>query len=159
MSVKVVEGDLFKSSAQVLVNTVNCVGVMGKGIALEFKKRYPAMYERYKVLCKEGYINIGSLWLYKADDGKWILNFPTKQHWLNPSEIDYIIQGLDKFIATYKERGITSIAFPMLGCNNGGLDKSLVLMIMREYLNTCEDLDVEIYCNWENNECNSGKNS
>lgn len=159
MSVKVVQGDLFTSSAQTLVNTVNCVGAMGKGIALEFKKRYPAMYERYKVLCKEGYIKIGSLWLYKDDDGKWILNFPTKQHWLNPSEIDYIIQGLDKFIATYKERGITSIAFPMLGCNNGGLDKSLVLMIMREYLNTCEDLDVEIYCNWESNECNSDKNS
>lgn len=149
MSVKVVQGDLFDSSAQTLVNTVNCVGAMGKGIALEFKKRYPAMYKRYKELCEQGYIKVGSLWLYKADDGKWILIFPTKIDWRNPSELDYVIQGLDKFIATYKERGITSIAFPMLGCNNGGLDKSLVLMIMREYLNTCDGLDAEIYCNWD----------
>ena len=107
------------------------------------------MYKRYKELCEQGYIKVGSLWLYKADDGKWILNFPTKIDWRNPSELDYVIQGLDKFIATYKERGITSIAFPMLGCNNGGLDKSLVLMIMREYLNTCDGLDAEIYCNWD----------
>ena len=147
MPVKVVQGDLFKSSAQTLVNTVNCVGAMGKGIALEFKKRYPAMYERYKELCNQGHIKIGSLWLYKADDGKWILNFPTKDDWRNPSDIDYIVQGLDKFIATYKQKGITSIAFPMLGCNNGGLDKATVLMMMKMHLETCEDLDVEIYYN------------
>lgn len=148
MSVKVVQGDLFTSSAQTLVNTVNCVGAMGKGIALEFKKRYPAMYKRYKQLCNEKRIQIGTLWLYKdTDDGKWILNFPTKDDWRNPSEIDYIISGLDKFMVSYKERGITSIAFPMLGCNNGGLDKSLVLMLMREYFKNCDDLDVEIYYN------------
>jgi len=147
MPVKVVQGDLFKLSAQTLVNTVNCVGAMGKGIALEFKKRYPAMYERYKELCNKGHIKIGSLWLYKADDGKWILNFPTKDDWRNPSDMDYIVQGLDKFINTYKQKGITSIAFPMLGCNNGGLDKATVLMMMKMHLETCEDLDVEIYYN------------
>ena len=147
MSVKVVQGDLFKSSAQTLVNTVNCVGAMGKVIALEFKKRYPTMYKRYMELCNQGHIKIGSLWLYKADDGKWILNFPTKDDWRNPSDIDYIVQGLDKFIDTYKQKGITSIAFPMLGCNNGGLDKATVLMMMKMHLETCEDLDVEIYYN------------
>lgn len=147
MSVRIVQGNLFASSAQTLVNTVNCIGAMGKGIALEFKKRYPDMYKRYKQLCNENKIHIGTLWLYKANDGKWILNFPTKDDWRNPSDIDYIVRGLDKFISAYKKRGITSIAFPMLGCNNGGLDKSLVLMVMREYFRNLEDLEVEIYVN------------
>lgn len=147
MSVKVVQGDMFKSSAQTLVNTINCVGAMGKGIALEFKKRYPAMYDRYRQLCKDGLIQTGKLWLYKADDGKWVLNFPTKQHWRNPSKVEYIEQGLDKFVKTYKEKGIISIAFPMLGCSNGGLDKNEILPIMQKYLEQCDDLDVEIYYN------------
>ena len=147
MSVKVVQGDMFKSSAQTLVNTINCVGAMGKGIALEFKKRYPAMYDRYRQLCKNGLIQTGKLWLYKADDGKWILNFPTKRHWRNPSKVEYIEQGLDKFVKTYKEKGIISIAFPMLGCSNGGLDKNEILPIMQKYLEQCDGLEVEIYFN------------
>ena len=138
---------MFKSSAQTLVNTINCVGAMGKGIALEFKKRYPAMYDRYRQLCKNGLIQTGKLWLYKADDGKWILNFPTKRHWRNPSKVEYIEQGLDKFVKTYKEKGIISIAFPMLGCSNGGLDKNEILPIMQIYLEQCDGLEVEIYFN------------
>lgn len=147
MPVKVVQGDMFKSSAQTLINTINCVGAMGKGIALEFKKRYPAMYDRYRQLCKDGLIQTGKLWLYKADDGKWILNFPTKQHWRNSSKVEYIEQGLDKFVKTYKEKGIISIAFPMLGCSNGGLDKNEILPIMQKYLEQCDGLEVEIYFN------------
>lgn len=138
---------MFKSSAQTLINTINCVGAMGKGIALEFKKRYPAMYDRYRQLCKDGLIQTGKLWLYKADDGKWILNFPTKQHWRNSSKVEYIEQGLDKFVKTYKEKGIISIAFPMLGCSNGGLDKNEILPIMQKYLEQCDGLEVEIYFN------------
>ena len=87
--------------------------------------------------------------LLSADEMKIVFSRWQAQNPSPASELDYVIQGLDKFIATYKERGITSIAFPMLGCNNGGLDKSLVLMIMREYLNTCDGLDAEIYCNWD----------
>ena len=86
--VNIISGDLFQSDAQTIVNTVNCVGVMGKGIALEYKRRFPDMYYKYRELCIKKLFNVGQLWLYKTD-GKWILNFPTKQHWNNPSKIEY----------------------------------------------------------------------
>lgn len=138
------DGDLFESSCQTLVNTVNCVGVMGKGIAKEFKKRYPLMFARYHNICSRGLLKIGTLYLWKGND-KWVLNFPTKKHWKNSSQIEWIELGLKKFLLSYKEKGIKSIAFPMLGCNNGGLDKNDVLPLMREYLDKCDDLDIEIY--------------
>ena len=145
--VKVEKGSIFDSSAQTLVNTINCVGAMGKGIALEFKIRYPAMYEQYRVLCQRRLFKPGTLWIYKAEDGKWILNFPTKVHWRNPSKIEYIRAGLEKFVSTWKEKGITSVAFPLLGCSNGGLDWNEVLPIMKDYLERCEGLEVTIYLN------------
>lgn len=136
---------IFDSSAQTLVNTINCVGVMGKGLALEFKNRYPAMFDKYKSFCDKGAFKPGVLWIYKAEDGKWILNFPTKIDWRNPSEISYIEEGLKKFVEIWKEKGITSIAFPLLGCSNGGLDPDVVIPIMEKYLNQCDGLDVTIY--------------
>lgn len=139
------ERNIFETRCQTIVNTVNCVGVMGKGIALEMKNRYPEMFEKYKDFCQKGYIDIGKLWLYKYSDEKWILNFPTKKHWKDNSEYEYIEEGMKKFLNTYKERGIKTIAFPMLGCNNGGLDKDKVLQIMVQYLIKCEDIIVEIY--------------
>lgn len=130
---------------QTIVNTINCVGVMGKGIALVFKLRYPDMFDIYKEYCRSKLITTGKLWLYKGDDSDpWVLNFPTKFHWKYPSKLEYIEEGLEKFVATYKEKGITSIAFPMLGTNNGGLDKSTVLPLMEKYLSQC-DIPVEIY--------------
>ena len=137
--------NIFDSQCQTIVNTVNCVGVMGKGLALEMKKRYPDMFEKYKDFCNKGLIDVGKLWLYKHSDEKWILNFPTKKHWKNPSEYEYIEDGMIKFVETYKERGIKTVAFPMLGCSNGGLDKDIVLQIMTKYLIKCTDLFVEIY--------------
>ena len=137
--------NIFDSQCQTIVNTVNCVGVMGKGLALEMKKRYPDMFEKYKDFCNKGLIDVGKLWLYKHSDDKWILNFPTKKHWKNPSEYEYIEDGMIKFVETYKERGIKTVAFPMLGCSNGGLDKDIVLQIMTKYLIKCTDLFVEIY--------------
>ncbi|HVU49197.1 MAG TPA: macro domain-containing protein [Polyangia bacterium] len=116
-----VKGNLFQSPAKVLVNTVNTVGVMGKGIALVFKNVYPEMFARYQKLCEERQIRVGSLWLYKTPH-KWILNFPTKEHWRSPSTPEYIEAGLRRFVATYAEQGITSVAFPELGCGNGELD-------------------------------------
>ena len=136
--------DIFKSQCQTIVNTINCVGVMGKGLALEMKKQYPQMFDKYKGLCDKGLLDIGKLWLYK-DEEKWILNFPTKKDWRNPSEYSFIEYGMQKFIETYQSKSITSIAFPMLGCNNGGLDKDLVLEIMTKYLVKCDNLIVEIY--------------
>ncbi len=137
--------NIFDSQCQTIVNTINCVGVMGKGIALEMKKRYPEMFDKYKDYCDKGLIDVGKLWLYKHSDEKWILNFPTKKHWKNKSEYEYIESGMIKFLETYKERGIKTIAFPMLGCSNGGLDKDIVIQIMAKYLIQCTDLIVEIY--------------
>lgn len=136
---------IFDSNAQTLVNTVNCVGVMGKGLALEFKNRYPAMFDKYKSFCDKGVFKPGVLWIYKAEDGKWILNFPTKVDWKNPSELSYIREGLKKFVEIWEEKGIKSIAFPLLGCKNGGLDPDDVIPLMEKYLNKCEGLDVTIY--------------
>jgi O-acetyl-ADP-ribose deacetylase (regulator of RNase III) len=137
----VLKGDLFESDTQTIVNTINCVGAMGKGIALEYKKKYPEMYVKYVSLCKNKQISIGKLWLYKTET-KWILNFPTKDDWRNPSKVEYLVLGLEKFVATYKDKGITSIAFPLLGANNGGLDPKLSLDIMVRYL---KDLDIDVY--------------
>lgn len=144
--ISVIKGNIFNTHCQTIVNTVNCVGVMGKGIALVFKLRYPDMFPIYQDYCNRGLIGIGKLWLYKPEDARqaWVLNFPTKVHWKLPSEYTYVEQGLKKFAETYKEKGITSIAFPLLGTNNGGLDKEAVLRLMLRYLEPC-DIPIEIY--------------
>lgn len=145
MVIKYIKGNIFNSKAQTIVNTVNCVGVMGKGIALVFKLRYPKMFDLYKDYCKLKLIRIGKLWLYKGEENApWVLNFPTKFHWKYPSKIEYLEIGLEKFCSTYKDQGITSIAFPLLGTHNGGLYKDTVLNLMEEYLGKCE-IDIEIY--------------
>ncbi len=128
-----VRGDLFQSPARVLVNTVNTVGVMGKGIALTFKTIYPDMFKRYRALCEEKHFDIGKLWLYKTNH-KWILNFPTKKHWRAPSKLEYIEAGLQKFASSYAEQRITSVAFPELGCGNGELSWQDVRPLMIRYL-------------------------
>ena len=116
-----VEGNLFESPAQVLVNTVNEVGVMGKGIALEFKRICPEMFREYQELCESGKLKIGTLHLYRTPH-KWVLNFPTKKHWRQPSRIEYVEAGLVTFSRIYAEAGINSVAFPPLGCGHGQLD-------------------------------------
>ena len=143
--ITILQGDLFKSETQTIVNTINCVGAMGKGIALEYKKRYPDMYLAYRDLCFNKQISIGKLWIYKTED-KWILNFPTKDHWRNPSEISYLEKGLTKFIETYKQKCILSIAFPILGAGNGGINQDVSLEIMIKYLSQC-DIPIYIYKN------------
>ena len=137
-----VVGDLFSSPAKVLVNTVNTVGVMGKGIAYDFKRVYPEMFKQYQNYCENGMLEIGKLWLYKTPH-KWILNFPTKKHWRNKSNSEYIRAGLEKFADTYDSKGIVSISFPMLGCGNGELDwDTEVQPLMNEYLGR---LPIDIY--------------
>ncbi len=143
-----IHGNIFASNCQTLVNTVNCVGIMGAGIALEFKFRHPEMFEKYAAYCKQGLIAVGKLWLYKPSetsrDKRWVLNFPTKLHWKDPSRREYLEAGLAKFIESYRKRGIESIAFPILGAMNGGIDEEESLKIMREYLRECA-VPVEIY--------------
>lgn len=136
-------GDIFCSRAQTLVNTVNCMGVMGKGLALTFKQRYPAMFQEYAKLCELGLFDIGKLWLYKSAE-KWVLNFPTKYDWRAPTEIYYLEAGLEKFVSSYRQRQITSIAFPLLGASNGGIDPDVSFAIMEKYLSNC-DIPVTVY--------------
>lgn len=129
-----VKGDIFSSPSKVIVNTVNTVGVMGKGVALEFKNRYPDMFQSYKALCDEKKLDIGKLVLWK-NSSKWVLLFPTKKHWRNPSKMEYIEKGLEKFVENWDRLGANSIAFPRLGCGNGGLDWEDVRPLMEKYLN------------------------
>lgn len=124
---------IFESPAQTLVNTVNCVGAMGKGLAHAFKERDPDMFTAYKRICDQRLLEPGKLWLWRGM-GSWVLNFPTKLHWRNPSRIEWIEQGLAKFVAAYAEQGITEISFPQLGCGNGGLDWAEVRPLMEHYL-------------------------
>lgn len=145
MAVKQIKGNIFNTKCQSIVNTVNCIGVMGKGIAQVYKLRYPEMYIEYKEHCQQKLIKPGVLWLYnKKENAPWILNFPTKVHWKFPSKIDWIENGLKKFVDTFEQKGITSIAFPLLGTHNGGLDTKQVKDLMNEYLSKC-NIDIEIY--------------
>lgn len=126
-----------------MVNTVNCEGFMGAGIALEYRLRFPHMYEQYVNICEEELLRPGKLWIYKGAE-KWVLNFPTKNRWRSPSKDKYLRDGLEKFRSTYKYRQIESIAFPLLGAQNGGLEKGASLALMRTYLDDL-DIDIEIY--------------
>ena len=136
-----VKGDLFESPAKVLVNTVNTVGVMGKGIAKTFKEVYPEMFREYQGYCRDGSLTVGKLWLYKTPH-KWILNFPTKQHWRGKSRLEYIEAGLQKFAATYDRKLLLQVSFPMLGCGNGELDWDDVRPLMEQYL---RPLPIDVY--------------
>ncbi|WP_404296461.1 macro domain-containing protein [Halomonas sp.] len=145
MGFVIIRGNIFTTRCQTIVNTVNCVGVMGAGIALECRLRYPAMYERYEALCQQKLLQPGKLWLYRSPE-RWLLNFPTKQHWKHPSRLSYLRQGLEKFVATYRDKGIHSIAFPLLGADRGGIDPGDSLALIQGYLDTgLEDLDIEVY--------------
>lgn len=139
--IEYIEGDIFESPAQVIVNPVNTVGVMGKGLALAFKKRYPRAFERYKIACEKHLLTIGKLMLFYEPD-YWLLMFPTKENWRNPSKLEYIEKGLEKFVCSYAEKSITSVAFPRLGCGNGELKWDDVKLLMEKYLG---NLPINVY--------------
>lgn len=136
--------DLFDSAAQVVTNTVNCVGVMGKGVALQFKKRYPAMFEDYSARCAAKAVTPGVPYLWE-DDRSIILNFPTKAHWKENSKLEYIERGLQWLASSYESLGIHTIAMPALGCGNGGLDWKDVRPLLERYLGSLSDLEVFAY--------------
>ena len=137
-------GDLFESRAQTLVNTINCVGVMGKGVAEQFKRRFPAMYEDYKSRTDGKAVRLGEPYLYRDSSGRQIVNFPTKDHWRSPSRLSDIERGLDFLAACVAEWGITSIALPPLGCGNGGLEWSEVGPLIYRKLRHLP-IDVEVF--------------
>ncbi|MCC6612395.1 MAG: macro domain-containing protein [Anaerolineae bacterium] len=144
MPVIVVSGDLFQSQAQTLTNAVNCAGVMGKGIALEFKRRFPAMVEDYVRRCEMNEIRLGVPYVYSSTDHPWILNFPTKQHWRSKSKLDAIVAGLDYLTQHYQTWGVSSLAVPALGCGLGQLDWDTVKPIMLDYLGRMS-IPIELY--------------
>ena len=142
--IRVLNGNLFDSEAQTLVNAVNCVGVMGKGIALEFKRRFPEMFEKYAARCARGEVVLGQPYLHKRVGPPWILNFPTKEHWRSAASLPGIIGGLDYLHGHYKEWEITSIAVPALGCGLGHLQWSVVGPLLRGRLSGFE-IPVDLY--------------
>jgi O-acetyl-ADP-ribose deacetylase (regulator of RNase III) len=126
-------GDIFTAETQVLVNPVNCVGGMGKGLALQFKQRYPEMFKVYRWQCQHDEISIGHPLLYQQSL-PWILNFPTKTHWRLPSQLSYIEAGLVALLPLCDQHDIKSIAFPKLGVGEGGLSWEEVKPLMESYL-------------------------
>jgi len=141
---KVLIGDLFESRAQTLVNAVNCVGVMGKGIAEQFKHRFPAMFEDYKRRSKRKQVRLGEPYLYRDSSGVQIVNFPTKGHWRSPSRLADVEHGLDYLAKHAVEWSITSLALPALGCGNGQLEWSDVGPLIYRKLNELP-IDTELY--------------
>jgi len=137
-------GDLFSSSATCIVNTVNLEGFMGKGIAYEFKRRFPHNYKDYQLACKSKQIDIGKLH-YFVEDNRMIVNFPTKNKWREKSRIEYIEKGLLDLVKIIKENNIVSIAIPPLGCGNGGLNWLDVKKIIDEHLRNLENVSIEVY--------------
>ena len=137
-------GNIFDSSAQALVKPINCVGVMGKGLALQFKQKYPEMFEAYKEACRKKWIKIGNLFVFTEKD-KLIIGFPTKKHWKDKSELKYIEIGLIKFVELIKERNIKSIAIPALGCGLGQLKWDDVCDLMIKYLEPLNNVEIFVY--------------
>jgi O-acetyl-ADP-ribose deacetylase (regulator of RNase III) len=151
MSVTFKSGDLFLDKSEALVNTVNCVGVMGKGVALEFKHRWPENYKAYKKACDAKLLRPGNMLIFELtnlfgkNETKFIVNFPTKDHWRAKSKLEYISVGLDALVTDIKKYRIKSIALPPLGCGNGGLDWGIVRPMMLEKLSELDDVNVSIY--------------
>lgn len=142
--IKVLIGDMFDSRAATLVNTVNCVGVMGKGVAAEFKKRFPQMFEDYAARCAAKQVKPGEPYLYSDMLGTSVINFPTKDHWRSPSRLADVEHGLDRLVAQAGVWELRSLAVPPLGCGNGGLDWEQVGPVMYAKLSQL-DIPVEIY--------------
>lgn len=140
-NIQYLTGDIFTSQAQVTVNPVNCRGYMGRGLALAFKQRYPEMFAVYRKDCETGRLQIGHPTLYR-DSTPWILNFPTKDDWREPSKLEYIDMGLRYFVDNYRQASIKSIAFPKLGTLNGKLSWDAVGPLMAKYL---DNLDIGVF--------------
>ena len=118
------QGNLLEANVEAVVNTVNTVGVMGRCIALMFKERFPENFRLYQTACKAKKVRTGEMFITTNDElsgPRWIVNFPTKEHWKAPTRIEWVKSGLSDLVRVIKERGIRSIALPPLGCGNGGL--------------------------------------
>ncbi|MFW5432745.1 MAG: macro domain-containing protein [Methylophilaceae bacterium] len=153
MNVFFEKGNLFETDAEAIVNTVNCVGVMGKGVALEFKNRWPNNFKAYKKLCQSKSLRPGKSFIFDTGDlfgdarkpQRYLINFPTKDHWRSKSKFSYIEQGLDDLLVQLENLDIQSVALPPLGCGNGGLDWSEVRLFLEEKLSKIPTTNFYIY--------------
>jgi O-acetyl-ADP-ribose deacetylase (regulator of RNase III) len=146
--IRYAHGNLLDAETDALVNTVNTVGVMGKGIALMFKDRFPENYEAYRRACKAEGVGVGRMFVTESASlggPRWIINFPTKMHWRNPSRMEWIVSGLADLRRVIVERGIRSVAIPPLGSGNGGLDWAEVRPLIQSALGDLEGVDVVVY--------------
>jgi O-acetyl-ADP-ribose deacetylase (regulator of RNase III) len=145
---KFIKGNLLNAETEAIVNTVNTVGTMGKGIALQFKERFPQNFKAYKDACKKGIVKTGKMFVFTEIDlqgQKIIVNFPTKEEWYRKSEYKWIEEGLKDLVSIINEFKIKSISIPPLGCGNGGLKWDRVKDLMNNYLGTLSDVEVFIY--------------
>lgn len=145
---KLAHGDLLKTDAEAIINTVNCVGVMGKGIALQFKQAFPENYEAYRKACEAGEVKLGKMHVFDTGSMIWpryIINFPTKGHWKEKSRLLDIENGLQDLIRVLRDRGIESVAMPPLGCGNGGLQWSTVEKVIRGAFEGVEGVEVRLF--------------
>lgn len=144
MAYKEISGNIFNTKTMAIVNTVNCVGVMGKGIALDFRLRFPEMFIEYQKICFQHLLKPGQILPYKKST-PIILNFAIKDDWKDPSKEEWIEETLQKFVENYKRLGVTSIAFPWMGAMNGGIPIETIKFLTRKYLSKLEDIDIEVY--------------
>ncbi|WP_317056412.1 type II toxin-antitoxin system antitoxin DNA ADP-ribosyl glycohydrolase DarG [Roseovarius rhodophyticola] len=151
MTIKFKNGDMFSEPVEALVNTVNCVGVMGKGVALEFKNRWPANFKAYKKLCDAKGLKPGQIFvfdtqeLFPGNGPRFLINLPTKAHWRSKSKLSYVEDGLDALVETVEKFEIKSIALPPLGCGNGGLDWEDVKPLIVSKLEPLTDVEIVVF--------------
>lgn len=143
------QGNLLTANAEALVNTVNTVGIMGKGIALMFKEHFPENFKIYEAACKRGEVRVGRMLVTERQDmygpPKWIINFPTKEHWRSPSQIEWIEEGLKDLLRVIRENKIKSVAIPPLGSGNGGLIWQDVRLKIEAALSALPDVEIVVY--------------
>lgn len=147
--IETARGNLLNANAQALVNTVNTEGVMGKGIALQFKNAYPAVFKAYADACKHGQVKLGQMDVHDlgaiGEGPRWVINFPTKGHWRAGSRLADVANGLRDLVATVKRLGIESIAIPPLGCGNGGLDWADVRPLIEQAFSALPEVQVLMF--------------
>lgn len=146
--VRFVDGSLLDARVDALVNAVNTVGVMGKGLALQFKRAYPANTRAYEAACERGDVTIGTMLVFATGTGaalRYIIDFPTKQHWRSPSQLDFVERGLDALVSVVRDHGVQSVAVPALGAGIGGLDWTDVRPLVERKLSVLDDVDVLVF--------------
>jgi O-acetyl-ADP-ribose deacetylase (regulator of RNase III) len=147
--IELIQGDLLEAKVEALVNAVNTVGVMGAGLALQFRQRYPEMFRAYSSACESGEVTPGKMHVFKRENQdswpRWIINFPTKRHWREPSRLADVVAGLTDLIGQVQRLNIRSIAIPPLGCGLGGLDWGEVRPRIEQAFDRLPDIQVLLF--------------